>query len=69
MVELPKPTGTHGYVHTNPKMDALFVAGGTGIRKGARLERIRNVDVAPTIAHLLALSLEAEGKVLEEILQ
>lgn len=70
IVAKERPTGSHGYVHTNPKMDALFVAGGAGIKKGVRLERIRNIDVAPTIARLLVLPIQdADGQVVEAILE
>lgn len=61
--------GSHGYLSKDPDMHAIFVASGAGIRKGAALGTIRNLDVAPTIAHLLGLKLpDAEGKVLKSIL-
>jgi predicted AlkP superfamily pyrophosphatase or phosphodiesterase len=70
LVQLPRPNGTHGYVHTNPKMDALFVAAGAGIRRGVRLERVRSVDVAPTVARLLGLSMaDVEGRPLQAALE
>jgi predicted AlkP superfamily pyrophosphatase or phosphodiesterase len=65
-----EPRGAHGYLASNPKMDALFLAAGAGIRPGARLERIRNLDVAPTIARLLGISMpDVEGQPLTAILQ
>ena len=61
--------GTHGYFNGDPELDGIFVASGAGIRKGIRLERVRNLDVAPTIARLLDLTLPPpDGRVLEEIL-
>lgn len=61
--------GTHGYPSTDPELDGIFLASGAGIKKGVRLERVRNLDVAPTIARLLGVDLPgAEGRVLEEIL-
>lgn len=70
IVTLPRATGTHGYVHTNPKMDAVFVARGAGLRTKARIGRIKNVDVAPTIASLLGLRMEGiDGKPLSDILR
>lgn len=70
LVTPARPFGAHGFVHTNPKLDALFVAAGPGIKKGVKLERIRNVDVAPTAARLLGLTMrDVDGKVLEEILE
>ena len=62
-------TGSHGYLATDPEMDAIFIASGNGIRKGVSLERIRNIDVAPTIAELLGLTLGGiEGRALLEII-
>ena len=61
--------GTHGYLNSDPELDGIFIASGDGIRSGAELERVSNLDVAPTIARLLGLSLpEVDGRVLEEIL-
>ena len=61
--------GHHGYLASNPKMNAVFVAAGRGIKKGARLGVIENIQVAPTIAQLLEIELPgARGKVLKEIL-
>lgn len=65
----PRQTGSHGYPASNPKVDAVFVASGAGIRKGAHPARVRNLDVAPTIARLLGVSLpDADGQPLTEIL-
>ena len=51
-------------------MNAAFVASGVGIKRGVKLGSIRNLDVAPTIAHLLGLEMKnIEGKVLTEILR
>ena len=62
--------GSHGALPEDPRVHATFVAWGAGIRRGAAVEIIRNVDVAPTVARLLGLRLEgAEGRVLEEILE
>ncbi|HVW36004.1 MAG TPA: hypothetical protein VHB99_01825, partial [Pirellulales bacterium] len=61
--------GNHGYIATNPKMNAVFVASGAGIKPGAKLGMIENIDLAPTIAHLLGQKLPAaDGRVLREIL-
>jgi predicted AlkP superfamily pyrophosphatase or phosphodiesterase len=62
--------GHHGYPSADPDMNALFIAWGRGIRKGARVDLIRNVDVAPTIAALLGLKLEdVDGKAVSAILE
>ena len=61
--------GTHGYPSDDPELDGVFIASGYGIKHGAKLERIRNLDVAPTIAELLSVPLpNVEGRVLSEIL-
>jgi len=62
--------GSHGYLSSNPRMNAVFVASGRGIKRGAKLDVIDNRDVAPTMAHLLGQKLpRADGKVLKEILE
>jgi predicted AlkP superfamily pyrophosphatase or phosphodiesterase len=61
--------GHHGFINTNPKMNAVFVAAGRGVRAGASVGVIENVDVAPTIAKLLRVDLPgAQGKALEAVL-
>jgi predicted AlkP superfamily pyrophosphatase or phosphodiesterase len=60
--------GTHGYLNTDPKMQAIFIAWGAGIPKGVRLNSISNLDVAPTIAALLGLEMkQAQGHAIPEI--
>jgi hypothetical protein len=50
-------------------MNATFIAGGKGIETGKKIDTVRNIDVAPTIAHLMGLKLDQpEGRVLTEIL-
>lgn len=62
--------GNHGYLNDDPNMNAVFVASGRGIKKGAKLGVVENVDVAPTAAHLLGLELkDVQGKVLKEALE
>jgi predicted AlkP superfamily pyrophosphatase or phosphodiesterase len=62
--------GSHGFISTMKKMNAVCVLSGKGIRKGAALEDVENIDIAPTIARLLELdSFEADGKVLTEALE
>ena len=67
--EKPERLGSHGHDQNLPNLHATFVAWGAGIKKGAKVGEIPNVDVAPTIAKLLNLSLPAaEGKPVAEIL-
>ncbi len=61
--------GTHGYRNNDPELDGVFIASGYGIKKGAKLERVSNLDVAPTVAALLGVPLpEVEGRVVQEFL-
>jgi len=53
--------GTHGYLNTDPKMQAIFIAWGAGITRGIHLNHISNLDVAPTIAALLGLKMNQVG--------
>jgi predicted AlkP superfamily pyrophosphatase or phosphodiesterase len=60
--------GTHGYINTDPNMQAIFMACGAGIPKGIRLGSISNLDVAPTIAALLGLEMaDVSGHPIREI--
>jgi predicted AlkP superfamily pyrophosphatase or phosphodiesterase len=61
--------GTHGHDPSPDYMHATFIAAGAGIKPGAKLDVIRNTDVAPTIARLLGIEMkDVDGRVLEEIL-
>jgi len=51
--------GTHGYLNSDSEMQAIFLAWGDGIRPGVRLDRISNLDVAPTIASLLGVEMKS----------
>ena len=72
--ELTRPAGLqdslgyHGYLGTNPKMNAAFIASGPKLKRGAKIGLIDNIDVAPTIAHLLNTELpNTAGRVLTGI--
>lgn len=61
--------GSHGYVASDPDLQAIFIASGRGIRPGVTLDSVKNLDIAPTAARLLGLDLGAvQGRVLAEIL-
>jgi len=61
--------GTHGYVSTDPDLQALFIASGRGITPGVTLDSVASVDVAPTAARLLGFELaNPDGRVLTEVL-
>jgi predicted AlkP superfamily pyrophosphatase or phosphodiesterase len=60
---VPQTRGSHGYVASDPDMDALFIASGYAVKRGSNLGTIANIDVAPTIAKLLGVPLPtAKGK-------
>jgi predicted AlkP superfamily pyrophosphatase or phosphodiesterase len=60
VMELPESVekGTHGYLNSDPDMDAILVAWGAGIRRGSHTGTVPNVDVAATIAYLLKLKFD-----------
>ncbi|HQY65375.1 MAG TPA: alkaline phosphatase family protein, partial [Polyangiaceae bacterium] len=51
--------------------EGIFMAAGAPIRRGARVERVDFLDVAPTVLHLLGYPVprDLKGRVLEEILE
>jgi predicted AlkP superfamily pyrophosphatase or phosphodiesterase len=64
------PAGTHGYLNSDPKMQAIFIAWGADIPAGTHVGSISNLDVAPTIAALLGLELpSAKGHAIDQILR
>jgi len=68
-VEAKVPAGSHGFISTERKMNAVCVLSGRGIRSGVKLKSVENIDIAPTIAQLLGISdLSADGRVLREAL-
>ena len=61
--------GTHGYPSSDPELDGIFLAWGYGIKPGTQIDRMSNLDIAPTMAELLQVKLPGmEGRVLSEIL-
>lgn len=62
LIQSEATLGTHGFLSTNPRMNATFIASGAGIRQGETIEMIENIDVAPTIANLLGIEFKtADG--------
>lgn len=57
-------TGMHGYDPALPDMGGVFLAIGRGVPAGARLDAVRQIDVAPTVARLLGIAppRDAEGE-------
>jgi predicted AlkP superfamily pyrophosphatase or phosphodiesterase len=71
VLSLPNFYGAHGYDPAIEHMSAIFYAAGPHIRHGGRVESVRNIDVAPTIARLLGVAPDAtvEGAALERVLR
>ena len=64
---VPQQAGSHGYLASDPDLDAIFIASGYGIKPGTKLERAWTMDVAPTVAKLLGLNLpKATGHALNK---
>lgn len=62
---LPAVHGEHGYLPNRPKMRTGFLAAGACANPGQKLGTIQLVDIAPTAAKVLGISLpDAEGSVL-----
>jgi predicted AlkP superfamily pyrophosphatase or phosphodiesterase len=63
---VPNFYGAHGYNPNNTNMSAIFFAAGPNIRRGV-LEKVRNIDVVPTINQLLGVESAptVEGKALK----
>jgi predicted AlkP superfamily pyrophosphatase or phosphodiesterase len=60
--------GTHGYLNSDPKMQAIFIAWGAGVPKGVRLDSTSNLDIAPTVAALLGVEMKrAKGHAISAI--
>ncbi len=63
--EVAQTGGSHAYLASDPDLHPMFIASGYRVRKGVQLGLVSNLDVAPTIAHLLGISLPtARGKAL-----
>jgi hypothetical protein len=52
---VPNFYGAHGHDSDLPSMSAILYAAGPDIRKGRSLPLVRNIDIAPTIMHLLGV--------------
>jgi len=47
--------GSHGFLAKRPRMNAMCILSGAGIRSGIKLHKVNNTAIAPTIAKLLGL--------------
>ena len=70
VIKKETPNGTHGYLPDQPDMLGTLIMSGYGVKKGATLGKISNLDVAPTMARLLGVEMPtADGRVLEDGLE
>lgn len=72
VTDVPKGStpGAHGYMASTPEMNGIFIVSGAGIREGVSLGNVRNLDIAPTAAALLNITMQnVDGKVLREALR
>lgn len=72
VVDLPAGAsiGNHGYLNSDPDMDAMLVVWGRGAKPGAKLDHARVFDVGPTVARLLGLTMTGvDGRALTELVQ
>ncbi len=71
VIDVPEGSlGAHGYVSTDPDLQALFIASGRGIKPAVKLDTVNNIDVAPTAATLLGLEMkDVDGRVLSDVLE
>jgi len=63
--------GMHGYPPEQSEMQGIFYAWGAGVRRGARRDRLRAVDVAPLVCALLGIRCPEgiDGRVPEDLLE
>jgi predicted AlkP superfamily pyrophosphatase or phosphodiesterase len=65
----PTVAGNHGQLPWKPGLETGFIAEGAGVRAGAAIERMRLVDIAPTVAAMLDLELDdTDGHIRRDIL-
>ena len=61
---------THGYSPRKPDYTTFFMAAGKGINKGQLIPHMNLVDIGPTLAAMLGVTLgETDGKVIEAFIQ
>ncbi len=60
---VPQTGGSHGYLASDPDMNPIFIASGYRVAAQGKMGTVSNLDIAPTIAKLLRVSLpSAKGK-------
>jgi hypothetical protein len=70
-LSVPNFYGAHGHNSNLTSMSATFMAAGPRIERHKTIGQVRNIDVAPTIMHLLGVAPgeDVDGRVLAEVLR
>lgn len=66
IAELDRVRGAHGHRPDRRYMHAMLIGAGAGIEPGVEIDLASVVDIAPTMARLLGLEIDTDGRVLEE---
>ena len=68
--ELRVGSASHMFDSRRPDMHAIMLLAGPGLKQGVEIGAVRNIDLAPTVSHLLGMPApaQARGRVLEEAL-
>ena len=68
---LPNFYGAHGHDPKLRNMSATFIAAGPDFRQGVEIEKVRNIDIAPTVLEILDVepSPTVDGRVLRKALE
>jgi predicted AlkP superfamily pyrophosphatase or phosphodiesterase len=68
---VPNFYGAHGHDSELESMSAILYAAGPNVRNGGRLERVRNIDLAPTVMKILGVkpAPTVDGVVIERALK
>ena len=62
--------GAHGHLPDHDRMKGILIVWGAEVRPGTQLSECSNLEVAPTVAHLLGLQLTASrAQALRKILR
>ena len=61
--------GVHGFYPQRMKMQTVWFVGGPGVAAGRKISGIRQIDIAPTLSHLLGIPAprDATGHVIGEV--
>jgi hypothetical protein len=67
---VPNFYGAHGHDSELLSMSAILYAAGPHIRKGKRVKRVHNIDIAPRVMELLGIAPAGtvDGRVIERFL-